>query len=196
MTKKLYELATELMLEQASIERMSPQELEQGLSTVFITLQRMKLAEEGGVLLDQLTQALQATAPVEKASPPVQEELPAAPPAPVDAMESIKEDFVLCLICGEKMKQLTVRHLKSHDLDAKAYRKQFKIPAGQPLSARSVTKQRKEAAKKRGLPEKLLEFQEKRRQEKMKTAALEGVETDMAEKKGSTKKGSKKKSEE
>jgi predicted transcriptional regulator len=40
-------------------------------------------------------------------------------------------------------KQLSVRHLKEHNLDARSYRAKYGIPRAQPLSAKDTTAMRK-----------------------------------------------------
>jgi predicted transcriptional regulator len=157
MTRKLYEIAADIIEAQAEIGPMTPEALEQALSTVFVTLQRMKMAEDGGVLLDE----------IKPSEEPVQEEVP------VDPKSSIQEDKVICLECGAEMRQLTAKHLGAHTLTIREYKKKWGFTLRQSLSAKSLSKARSKAAKKRGLPEKLLKFQEQRRQEK--TAGMEAA---------------------
>jgi predicted transcriptional regulator len=157
MTRKLYEIAADIIEAQASMIEMSPDSLEQALSTVFVTLQKMKMAEDGGFLLDQ----------AKPSEEPVQEGVP------VDPKSSIQEDKVICLECSKEMRQLTAKHLSSHGLTIREYKKKWGFPQRQSLSAISLSKARSKAAKKRGLPEKLLRFQEQRKQEK--AAVLEHV---------------------
>lgn len=61
----------------------------------------------------------------------------------VDWKKSIKKYTIECLVCGAPFKQLSVRHLKNHDLDPRTYRAQFGIPRTQPLSAKETTAMRK-----------------------------------------------------
>ena len=96
MIRKLYEIAADIVEAQASFAQMSPESLEQALSTVFVTLQRMKMAEDGGFLLDTAKPSEQF---VEEG------------PGKIDPKGSIQEDKVTCLECGAKMRQLTGRHL-------------------------------------------------------------------------------------
>lgn len=57
--------------------------------------------------------------------------------------KSIKKHSIECLICGTAFKQLSIRHLKEHGLDAQSYRARFGIPRAQPLSAKDTTATRK-----------------------------------------------------
>jgi predicted transcriptional regulator len=158
MTRKLYEIAADIIEAQASMIEMSPESLEQTLSTVFVTLQKMKIAEDGGFILDQ---AKASEEPVEGI------------PEISDPKMSIQEDKVICLECGAEMRQLTAKHLSSHALSIREYKKKYGFPQKQSLSAKSLSKARSKAAKKRGLPEKLLRFQEQRKQQKMEAAMME-----------------------
>jgi predicted transcriptional regulator len=57
--------------------------------------------------------------------------------------KSIKKYTIECLVCGAAFKQLSVRHLKEHGLDARSYRVRYGIPRTQPLSAKDTTAMRK-----------------------------------------------------
>ena len=153
MPRKLYEIAADIVEAQATMSQMTPNALEQALSKVFVTLQRMKMAEDGGMLLDE-----------------------PKPEATVDPKSSIQEDKVICLECSKEMRQLTAKHLGSHGLTIREYKTKWGFAQRQSLSAKSLSKARSKAAKKRGLPEKLLKFQEQRKQEK--AAVLETATTD------------------
>jgi predicted transcriptional regulator len=73
---------------------------------------------------------------------------------------------VICLECGKEMMQLTAKHLVSHEMSQKEYRKKYGFTMRTPLAAKSLTKARSKSAKKRGLPEKLQKYIEARRQGK------------------------------
>jgi hypothetical protein len=53
------------------------------------------------------------------------------------------------------MTQVTAKHLPTHGLGPREYKMKWGFPMAQPLSAKSLTRARSKAAKKRGLPEKL-----------------------------------------
>ena len=61
----------------------------------------------------------------------------------VDWRKSIKKYTIECLVCGASFKQLSVRHLRNHELDPRSYRQRFGIPRTQPLSAKATTAVRK-----------------------------------------------------
>ncbi len=158
--KKLLDIAAEIVQAQASVGQMSADQIEQSLVKTFSTLQRMQKAEDEGVLLDGV--AVREINGVE------------SEPARKEPLESIQDDKVVCLECGTQMRQLTTKHLGTHNLTPREYKQKWGFSLKQPLSARSLTRARSKAAKKRGLPANLVKFQEERKQKKAEaTAALD-----------------------
>jgi predicted transcriptional regulator len=90
--------------------------------------------------------------------------------------QSIQDDKIICLECGTEMRQLTTKHLSSHDLTPREYKHKWGFSLKQPLSAKSLTKARSKAAKKRGLPANLVKFLEERKQKKAEAAVAHGPE--------------------
>jgi len=79
----------------------------------------MKMAEDGGLLMDETkTETPEETVP-EKTDP----------------KSSIQENKVICLECSAEMRQLTVKHLSSHGLTIRDYKTQWGFPQKQSLSA-------------------------------------------------------------
>ncbi len=152
MSKKLIEITSEIVQTQVSLTSMTAADIAASLRQVFSTLQEMQKAEAGEIEL----------APVaEVGGEGLTEAKPAISPA-----NSIQNDKVICLECGAEMRQLTSKHLVSHGMSQKEYRKKYGFSMRTPLSAKSLTKARSKAAKKRGLPEKLQMYIEARRQRK------------------------------
>jgi predicted transcriptional regulator len=154
MTKKLIEIAAEMVQTQVSLTPMTTADIAFSLRQVFITLQQMQKAETAGIDIEVTQPAAEEAAPT-KLSP----------------ADSIQNDKVICLECGTEMRQLTSKHLVSHEMSQKEYRKKYGFSVGTPLAAKSLTKARSKAAQKRGLPEKLQKYMEARRQAKAKVAA-------------------------
>ncbi|QCQ22739.1 MucR family transcriptional regulator [Desulfoglaeba alkanexedens] len=153
MSKKLFELCAELVMAQASGRSMTTEEMEEALLKTFSTLQKIQKAEDMGV-------------PASIQIPEVREERPAAeavPKAAMDPKSSIQEDRVICLECGSQFRQLTANHLKSHGLTPREYKKKWGFRLKDSLAAKSLTRARSEAAKERGIPDKLREFLESRK---------------------------------
>ncbi len=158
MGKKIIEIASEIVQTQVSLAPMSSAEITASLRQVFGTLQDLQKAESGEVDLLQAQES--AAAGQEKASGPISPE------------NSIQNDKVICLECGAEMKQLTQKHLISHGISSKEYKKKYGFPMRTPLAAKALTKARSKAAKKRGLPANLVKAIEARRQSKGESAAM------------------------
>jgi predicted transcriptional regulator len=84
----------------------------------------------------------------------VETEEPTATPA-LDPKKSIQRNKVVCLECGQEFKMLSPKHLASHGLTGKEYRKKYGFSARQPLCAKSLSEKRSASGKERGIPENL-----------------------------------------
>lgn len=149
MARRLLEIAAAIVKAQASVGKISPEEIEQTLLKTFLVLQRMQNAEQQGVLLDESEDTPEFSAEKQ--------------PETSDPRDSIRETKIICLECGIEMKQLTRKHLGSHGLSPREYKRKWGFPMRQSLSAKSLSRARSRAAKKRGLPENLVKFQEERK---------------------------------
>jgi len=150
MARKLLEIAAAIVKSQASVGKISPEEIEQTLMRTFLTLQRMQNAEQNDILLDAAEEIAEAAAEEKQSEA-------------ADPKDSIRENKIICLECGIEMKQLTKKHLGSHGLTPRDYKKKWGFQMRQSLSAKSLSRARSRAAKKRGLPENLVKFQEERK---------------------------------
>lgn len=152
MEKKLLELAVEIVQAQATMTKMTSEEIEQALVRVYNALHKMRLAEEEGRSILLIYSDSQA---------------PAQPESfPTDPRSSIQEDKVTCMECRSEFRQLTANHLRTHQLTPREYKKKWGFPLKQPLAAKILTKLRSRSAKKRGLPEKLQVYLEQKRKDK------------------------------
>jgi predicted transcriptional regulator len=149
MSKKLIEIASEIVQTQVSMTAMTGADIASSLRQVFSTLQELEKAETG------MTELPTEAAPAEEKAT-----------AGMSPEQSIQNDRVICLECGAEMRQLTQKHLSAHGLSPKEYKKKYGFSMRTPLSAKSLTKARSKAAKKRGLPENLRKAIEARRQAK------------------------------
>jgi predicted transcriptional regulator len=68
--------------------------------------------------------------------------------------------------CKAELRQLTANHLRIHHLTPREYKKKWGFPLKQPLSAKMLTKLRSRSAKKRGLPENLRIYLDRKRENK------------------------------
>jgi predicted transcriptional regulator len=122
MPPSLIELAKELTLALIQTGNLLPTDVQETLQQTHTTLTALKAQEEIGTT---------STVSV-------------AQTAPVDWRKSITKHAVTCLACGHAFKQLTIRHLRQHGLDARSYRTKYGIPGTQPLAARETTVRRRQ----------------------------------------------------
>ena len=94
---------------------------------------------------------------------------------PSNWKQSIKKHSIACLICGAIFKQLSIRHLKEHGLDAPSYRVRFGIPRQQPLSAKDTTATRKEIVQKSRPWEKAPTYIKAQRQKAVESGTTKAV---------------------
>jgi predicted transcriptional regulator len=124
MSQTLLEMAKDLVLAQIHVHSLSPEDMHAALQHTYASLHALKTQED--------TQGSGAVA------------IPETPSQPVNWRKSITKQTVTCLACGARFKQLSVRHLREHGLDARSYRLKYGMPLRQPLSARDVTALRKQ----------------------------------------------------
>jgi len=137
MGKSLVEMAADLVQSQCASKAMNTEEITLALQSTFNALQMLQAGEA----------KLQA-GPPEAAS--------AVVAAPSMAPEkSIQKNKIVCLECGEEFKMLSPKHLRSHGLTGREYRKKWGFTLRQPLCAKALSERRKKAGKDRGLPENL-----------------------------------------
>ena len=158
MAKTLLEMAAEIVKSQCQTTAMSGEDIATSLTSTFSSLQSLQSAEAKAEVVG------------------VQEdEIPAVNIKPE---RSILKNKIICLECGESFKTLSPKHLRSHDLDGRSYRKKYGLPLRQPLCARILSERRKEAGKERGLPDNLRKSIEakKKKNAKKKNAKKKSVE--------------------
>ncbi|MDH3603502.1 MAG: MucR family transcriptional regulator [Candidatus Tectomicrobia bacterium] len=146
MTKSVIELSAEMMAAQARHQTMSPEDMSQGLRTLFQTLQELHQAHEAAASSDSDTTTSLAY-------------LRQHP------LESIQRNQVICLESGNSYKLLSNRHLALYSMTPREYKKKWGIPQTTPLSARTLTQRRRRRAKELGMGAQLAAWREKRKQQ-------------------------------
>ena len=121
MPQSVLEIAKDLTLTLVEAGRLSADDMQDTLQKTYATLAALKAQEETG----------SGTVKTHK---------------PVDWRKSITRHAITCLECGASFKQLSVRHLRHHDLDGRSYREKYGIPGTQPLAARETTAKRRRIA--------------------------------------------------
>lgn len=162
MDKRLLELSVDIVHAQASLYKMSGEEIETSLVVIYNTLNKIQQAESEGksVIVGDADFGRVAAEPESSIRS--------------DPRSSIQEDKVICMECGAEFRQLTANHLKSHGLTPREYKRKWGFPLKQPLAAKTLTSLRSRSAKKRGLPQKLQQYLDNKREGK-RVAASEGV---------------------
>jgi predicted transcriptional regulator len=113
-------MAKDLVMAHIQAGQLPPENMQQALQRTYANLMALKAQEETG-----------AVSPVQVSE------------SAHDWKKSITKHTVTCLECGLTFKQLSVRHLREHDLDGRSYRAKFGIPRTQPLAAKDTTAMRK-----------------------------------------------------
>ena len=143
MAKSLVEMAAEIIQSQVSSKQMSLDEIKLALSDTFQTLKSLQDVETTGVEVEP-----EGTGPI------------------LDPKKYIQKNKIICMECGQEFKMLSPKHLKSHGLDSKSYRKKYGFPARQPLCSKTLSEKRSMSGKERGLPDNLRKYIESRPQGK------------------------------
>jgi predicted transcriptional regulator len=145
MSKSLVEMTAEIIQSQISSKQMTTEEIKAALNDTFQTLKALQDSE------------LVGTEPEPEEANPV-----------IDPKKSIQKNKIVCLECGQEFKMLSPKHLKSHSLTSKEYRKKHGFSARQPLCAKALSEKRSQSGKERGLPDNLRKAIEMRTKDKGK----------------------------
>jgi len=133
----LAELTVQVLAARLTKKEMTLDELQKEMVAIS---NMIKAIEEG---------TLQEATPEE----PVEEE---PKPQKINMKKVFKENEVVCLLCNKSFTTLK-RHLTQvHQMTDKEYKKQFGIPAKQPLVAKSYSDKKRASAQQNKLGEKML----------------------------------------
>jgi len=139
MATELLKMTAQIVTSHASMNELSPQELINEITSVYNTL--AALAGEKGVALE--------TAPLPEE---VREVEPVKPAVPVE--ESIQDEHIFCLVCGQKFRTLKAHLRRAHNLSPVAYCERFGLdPKKYHLVSRNYSEKRRQLAKAKGLGE-------------------------------------------
>jgi predicted transcriptional regulator len=121
--QSLLEMTKDLVIAQIQMKALPPDAMHRALQQTYASLMTLQAREE-----TDGTGAVRMT------------------PELVDWSKSITRHTVTCLECGATFKQLSVRHLRLHDLNGRSYRAKYGIPRTQPLAARAASARRRQVA--------------------------------------------------
>ena len=133
MAQSILEMAKDLVMAQIQGGALPPEDMHKELQRTYASLMELKAKEETGGF--SATLSSRQMEGVSTNGGAAQE--------PLHWKKSIKKSAIECLECGAIFKQLSVRHLKEHELNARSYRTKYGIPRTQPLSAKDTTAMRK-----------------------------------------------------
>ncbi len=145
MSKSLVEMTAEIIQSQMSSKQMSTDEIKAALNDTFQTLKSLQDFECVNI-----------------------EPEPEGANVAIDPKKSIQKNKIVCLECGQEFKMLSPKHLASHGLTSKEYRKKHGFSARQPLCAKALSERRSQSGKERGLPDNLRKSIEQRSKKKKK----------------------------
>ncbi len=126
MSPSLLDMTKDLVQAQIHAGHLTPETLHDALLQTYASLARLKAREASG----------------DRPAAPAHDR--PTPEAPVDWKRSIRRHAITCLECGATFKQVSIRHLRSHDLDGRSYRAKYGIPRTQPLVAGASLARRRE----------------------------------------------------
>lgn len=126
MSDTIIKMATELVVAQTHAQRLAPDEARDLLLSTHSTLLALQLQENGQASGAQVRESAAMARP--------------------NWRSSIMRHAVACMECGATFKQLSARHLSTHELDPRTYRIKYGIPRTQALSARDITAHRRQLA--------------------------------------------------
>lgn len=129
MSKTLVEMAAEIVQSQTSGSNMSTDEIKAALHNTYQTLKELQEAEVSGCAAEEKEDKTAAVA---------------------EPKRSIRKNEIVCLECGQAFKMLT-KHLKSHGMTSKEYRKKYGFSSRQSLCAKALSDERSAASKERGI---------------------------------------------
>ncbi len=128
MPQSVLEMAKDLVMAQIQAGALPVEDMQYELQKTYASLIELKEMEDSGNI-----------SPIPSTANPSER---------VDWRKSITKHTITCLECGSSYKQLSVRHLREHDLDSRSYRTKYGIPRNQPLSAKETTAMRKKIVQK------------------------------------------------
>ena len=134
MAQSVLEMAKDLVMAQIQVGALPLEEMHKELQKTYASLIELKNKEDAGETIAGVSFNEKEDAPPESTK---------VKSIPANWKQSIKKHVIVCMVCGAEFKQLSVRHLKEHGLDARSYRIKFGIPRTQPLSSKETTAMRK-----------------------------------------------------
>ncbi len=139
MATELLKMTAQIVTSHASLNEMSSQELIKTITSVYNTL--AALAGEKAAVTE--VSAISGEQPETTAPKPA---------VPIE--ESIQDEYIVCLECGQKFRTLKAHLRRAHNLTPATYCERFGLdPKKYHLVSRNYSEQRRQLAKAKGLGE-------------------------------------------
>jgi len=136
MASEVLKLTAQIVISHASMTEMSPQELLDEIKEVYNALSAL----EGGAGM------------LEVAAPAKGKEAALVKKPPIPLKDIVKDKYVVCLECGQKMRTLKAHLRKAHNLLPKEYYKRYGLDRKKyPLVCKEYSEQRRKMAIEKGL---------------------------------------------
>jgi len=153
MAKSLSELVAEIVLTQSQRRDLDADEITRLSLQTAQAFKVIQQVERGGDFPpESILQSMQTASQAFQTPAAEEPKKPTMKP-----MDSIKKDEIICLECGASFKQISYKHLQTHDLTPEVYREKYGFKKRQPLTARAVSEERGKRMKASGLVAKMQE---------------------------------------
>jgi predicted transcriptional regulator len=181
MSKTIIQMVTEIVTEFVATQSrwLSEEDIASVIKRVYRELKQIEALEARGGSFEDIdippSGVQSTTTDVHGYSHEIK---PATSEPKIDPRESIQDDKIICVECGEAFKTLTHTHLGHHGLTSEEYKQKWGIAKNQPLTAKSVSERRKDAARERNVGEQLRQAREAKKEGKLSNPA--GAESESA----------------
>ncbi len=139
MATELLKMTAQIVTSHASMNELSPQELINEITSVYNTLAALAGEKAVAVEMGAMPEAGQETGQPK-------------PAVPIE--ESIQDEYIVCLECGQRFRTLKAHLRRAHNLTPVDYCERFGLdPKKYHLVSRNYSEQRRQLAKAKGLGE-------------------------------------------
>ena len=140
MATEVLKLTAQIVISHASMSELTPKELVDEIKGIYNVLSSLEAGEA----------MLEVAGGVVEPGPEV--EVVKKPSIPLD--DIVKDQHVVCLECGKKMRTLKAHLRKAHHLAPAEYFRRYSLdPKKYPLVCKEYSEQRRKLAKEKGLGE-------------------------------------------
>ena len=140
MATEVLKLTAQIVVSHASMSELTPKELVDEIKSIYKVLAALK---GGEALLEVAGQAAETGSEAEVVKKPS-----------IPLEDIVKDQHVVCLECGRKMRTLKAHLRKAHKLMPAEYFRRYGLdPKKYPLVCKEYSEQRRQLAKEKGLGE-------------------------------------------